>query len=292
MVALDPPFINVEGLANLRDIGGYQISPKSTVRKGLFFRAADPCKVDSKGILQLRDDLGISAIYDIRAKQEIDRNVNTDGDVAAWEYRIGEVNKDSRSEIKRFWVPVFEEEDYGPEAVAIRFRNYAEEGTQGFAKAYEQIMDNGKPCFAKIFRHVATRDPSKPNQGVLIHCSAGKDRTGVFAALLLSLLGVDDNTVAEEYTLTEIGLKEQKPMFIERLMTNPAFSEPGGPGLEGAQRMTTCTKENMLATLAMMRRNYGSAEEYVTKACGLSKEELEAIKKVMTVESRNGTSTL
>ena len=129
-------------------------------------------------------------------------------------------------------------------------------------------------------------DPSKSNRGILVHCTAGKDRTGMFAALLLSLLGVDDETIAYEYTLTEVGLKELKPFFLERIMANETFQRPGGPGRAGAERMVTCTRENMLATLEMMRREYGSAEGYVVDAGGLSKEDIEAIRRVMTVDGK------
>lgn len=322
MEASSPPFIPVPSLPNLRDIGGYQIASTSTprsVRRKLFFRAADPSKCDANGIRQLRDELGISTIFDIRAKPEMERNINTDGDVAAWEKRLADVSEDGNGTIQRIWVPVFKEEDYGPEQVALRYQMYGKEGTevrssppatpeigrqlladsvygpmilmadpnQGFARAYEAILKHGVPNFNRILKHIAYVDTSKPKQGILIHCTAGKDRTGVFVAVLLSLLGVDDETIAYEYTLTEVGLKEMKPYFLERIMANETFQKPDGPGRAGAERMVTCTKENMLATLEMMRREYGSAEGYVLNACGLSKDEMEAVKRILTMDGKN-----
>lgn len=74
---------------------------------------------------------------------------------------------------------------------------------QGFTKAYSDILERGaEDAYPKILRHIAN-EPEKP---LIIHCSAGKDRTGVICALLLSLCGVDDETVAKEYELTEKGL--------------------------------------------------------------------------------------
>jgi hypothetical protein len=55
----------------------------------------------------------------------------------------------------------------------------------------------------------------------MLHCTAGKDRTGVFIALLLSLCGVDDDTVATEYNLTEQGLAHWKEKAVERLLRSP-----------------------------------------------------------------------
>jgi protein tyrosine/serine phosphatase len=59
---------------------------------------------------------------------------------------------------------------------------------------------------------------------MIVHCTAGKDRTGVICALILSLCGVDDEVVAKEYSLTELGLpNEWKQGVIEHLMDNPAL---------------------------------------------------------------------
>ena len=57
----------------------------------------------------------------------------------------------------------------------------------------------------------------------LVHCTAGKDRTGVFVALLLSLVGCTDETVAAEYALTEQGLAGRKSNLVERLLQTEAL---------------------------------------------------------------------
>jgi protein tyrosine/serine phosphatase len=58
---------------------------------------------------------------------------------------------------------------------------------------------------------------------MIIHCTAGKDRTGVICALILSICGVSDETVAYEYSLTEEGLAELKDTLIAQLLGNPAL---------------------------------------------------------------------
>jgi hypothetical protein len=68
---------------------------------------------------------------------------------------------------------------------------------------------------------------------ILLHCTAGKDRTGVICALVLSLCGVDDDVVAHEYSLTDIGLKSRHPEFLRHLIKEPALA--GNP--LGARRM-------------------------------------------------------
>jgi len=91
---------------------------------------------------------------------------------------------------------------------------------QGFTRAYTDILKAAPPSYRTILLHLAN-EPSKP---LIVHCTAGKDRTGVICALVLSLCGVDDEVVANEYSLTEIGLPaEWKESVIEHLMENSAM---------------------------------------------------------------------
>ncbi len=74
-------------------------------------------------------------------------------------------------------------------------------------------------------------EPEKP---LIVHCTAGKDRTGLICALVLSLCGVDDEVVANEYSLTDVGLTtEWKESVMVHLMQNPALKN----SLEGAKNM-------------------------------------------------------
>ena len=89
---------------------------------------------------------------------------------------------------------------------------------QGFVHAYADILRAGASAFSTIFQHLV-HAPS----ACLVHCTAGKDRTGVFVALILSLLGCSDEVVAHEYALTDQGLAHKKPVFIERLLQTEAL---------------------------------------------------------------------
>ena len=67
----------------------------------------------------------------------------------------------------------------------------------------------------------------------MVHCTAGKDRTGVLVALVLALVGVEDEVIAEEYALTELGLAQWKEMIVEYLSEDLAMHG----GKAGAERM-------------------------------------------------------
>ena len=100
---------------------------------------------------------------------------------------------------------------------------------QGFVQAYEDILRDGAASFRTIFLHLAS---SQSDGGAtMVHCTAGKDRTGVFVGVLLTLLGVERDVVADEYALTEIGLAPLKPYFMDKdreLYAQPLFRGPEG----------------------------------------------------------------
>jgi len=159
--------------------------------------------------------------------------------------------------------------------------------------------------------------------GALIHCTAGKDRTGIFLGLILDLLGVPREDIAAEYHLTEIGLLPIQEAMVSRLISSYGFKKytlsqitgtamstdelaaalanpPAGSGAdagaetqlppeavrkgrEAAIRMMGARKANMMAALEMIDREWGGAEGYIKEVCGLEDEDIERLKKVLLV---------
>ena len=259
-----PPFINVPGVSNFRDIGGQLTSDGHTVRNGLVYRSADPSKATTDG-MKIMADKGIRTIFDLRSTPEIQR----DGpEWAGLEVALGDF---TAYDIERLWTPVFADIDYGPEQVAVRYKDYTTWGTEGFVKAYRDILQSGNEAYEKIFRHLAKVDTTP----CLINCTAGKDRTGIAIALLLTLVGVSADSTSEEYALTDLGLADLKPMFVERLSKNPALEG----NLEGVWRMVSSKKENMQAALEMIESHFGGVEQYMRQNCRLTDVEISQIKK-------------
>lgn len=84
--------------------------------------------------------------------------------------------------------------------------------------------DNALQPFKTILTHLARNHPSP--EPILIHCSLGKDRTGVICALVLSICGVEDTIVAYEYALTALGLKSKiAQIIVEMRPHGPSISE-------------------------------------------------------------------
>lgn len=116
-----PPFIDVPGLPNFRDAGGYPLAsdPRKIVRRGILFRASEPSLVTDAGVALMSNQLGIRKVYDLRSHKEIVKDTQQGGrQVKEW------------SGAERVFAPVFAEEDYSPEAIAKRFSAFASEGSE------------------------------------------------------------------------------------------------------------------------------------------------------------------
>lgn len=211
---------------------------------------------------------GLKTIYDLRSAPEIKR------DGPEWaNVEVASADVFSPYGIHRSWVPVFAEQDYGPEQVAVRYREYTSGGSQGFVNAYRDILKAGsgpEGAYTTILRGLAKKDV-KP---CLVHCTAGKDRTGVLVALLLMLVDVPTEAIAEEYALTDLGLAELKPVFMERLLKNPALEG----NADGVQRMVSSKRESMVASVEMIGKEFGGSEGYMREWCGLGEGEVEGIR--------------
>ena len=208
----------------------------------------------------------MNIIYDLRSNPEIQRDGPEWADVDVDATDVFEPYG-----IRRQWVPVFAEQDYGPEEIALRYKQYVRAGTEGFVQAYYEILLAGTSAYGTIFRHLAQPNPTP----CLIHCTAGKDRTGVVVALLFILAGVSKEKIAQEYSLTDLGLAELRPIFAERLLKNPALEG----NREGVANMVSAKRENMEATVDMIWREFYGAEEYMRKYCKMSDAEIEQLRK-------------
>ncbi|CAO2654093.1 Nn.00g108260.m01.CDS01 [Neocucurbitaria sp. VM-36] len=235
-----PPFFSIPNINNLRDATLFPLttSSGSPLRPGILFRSAEVSKLDTSGWTSLYS-LGISHVFDLRSQPEVDKG---------WEGLVGKKGPDGRdvrpgwmesmegAGVKRKFVPVFQESDYSPERLAERYVKYMDEDVQGFVAAYQDILRNAGGAFRQIFLYLAGLPPpqtqdekekkkKKEPLGALVHCTAGKDRTGIFFGILFDFLSVPREQIAQEYNLTEQGLRHIRDDVVARLMQSPGFKK-------------------------------------------------------------------
>lgn len=190
-------FIDVEGVYNFHDIAAHS-KYGGNIRLGFIFRSAQPYSATAASIEQMRR-LGITTIFDLRADAE-----------------VAETNKVTPLRelegLHRVSAPVFQSKEM---KVADQLMAYFLNDTQTMMATYARMLTEGPDCFRRIFCHLRdhARDPC------ILQCALGKDRTGVATALILSLAGVPEQLIAEEYALTNIGLEAYRPLARKFLAT-------------------------------------------------------------------------
>ncbi len=114
----------------------------------------------------------------------------------------------------------------------------------------DMVRDRGAEIAAAL-KVIASREA----QPIVFHCTAGKDRTGVLAALLLDLLGVPHETIAEDYALSERAMVALRANLVER------YPE-GADAINDAGELFTAEPANMTRLFDMVRQTYGSTGAY------------------------------
>ncbi|KAJ3527339.1 hypothetical protein NMY22_g9825 [Coprinellus aureogranulatus] len=258
-----PPFIKLPGVINVRDLGGYasKTHPGKITKPRLLLRSAEVSAITEEGKQILRD-LGITKVYDFRSDTEIKK----------YDTPLPQIDG-----VDVIHIPVFQTADYSPEMMAKRYQLYASGKTEAFIELYSQILDHGGHSFGTILRHVRDR----PSEGSLFHCTAGKDRTGIMAAIFLKLAGVEDDVIAQDYALTRVGREPARAMIMTRLSKEPLFASNN----EAALNMFTCRHETMTAFLKHFDDRYKGVDGYLKHYVGLSEADIETIRHNLLIDA-------
>lgn len=226
--------LSIEGSYNVRDLGGYPTRDGRIVRHRRFIRAGSLSDLTPQGIQSLREE-GVRGILDLRSWQEVRKKPDA---------------IDTDDTITRYHIPMLDyiqssaaEEDFSlfPASMEEMYVGLLDESGDSFARVFEIFADARYPC-------------------CLFHCTAGKDRTGVTAMLLLGLAGVEDAGIIEDYH------------WSQQLLP------PIQPGLKIPPYCLESRPETMEYLLSYLRNRYGSVEEYLS-GIGVTKGQQEAVRK-------------
>jgi protein-tyrosine phosphatase len=229
-----------EGCYNVRDLGGYPTRDGKTTRWGAVVRTDNLARLSGAGRASLVD-YGVRSIIDLRRPDELEEYPN----------------------------PFAEPADHGIRYTNVSLVDPAKSAPENFttlANDYKRILDSFAPAMATIMRVIA----EAPQGAILIHCMAGKDRTGMVAAILLDLAGVSREIIADDYALTEECLR---PLNEEWLENGPGERE------ERARDLARFTPhaEVMSEVLLHLDERYGGVEPYLLQA-GVSPLDIERIR--------------
>lgn len=223
---------------NLRDAGGYRTTDGRWVAMGLVYRSAalTLTPADQKSV----DGLGISGDYDLRTPSEI----AAAADVVPAGATYANLNVMGTDSASMGSSPI-----NTPEEMARMMAD----GERSFVTA-----DSAKKAFGTLLTSIADAKGA-----TLYHCSAGKDRTGWASAVLLTLLGVDRDTVTQDYLLSNTYFLDSPAVQAQLAAMPPAQAAIYKPAME-------VRASYLDAGFDEVAKDYGSMYDYAVKGLGLS----------------------
>jgi len=244
----------MELIYNFRDFGGYQTESGKTVKKGLLYRSGGLDQASENDLNDL-DSLGIRTLIDLRTSQERSEApdclpIGWDGQVVHLPMKMLVTPKSSR--LASLYSIMF------GEARKLEFEEVARGTYRDYVIPYQDEL-------SKILRMVMQVD----NLPILIHCTAGKDRTGVACSILQRVLGVPDEIVMRDYLLSNEWLNEYNRAMLKRLrfLILLGFSNNRFLPLLEARR------EYLEAAFSQIKDEYGDFWKYLQEGLGFSDEE-------------------
>jgi protein-tyrosine phosphatase len=206
---VDDRVIAFEQVFNFRDLGGYTTGGGKAVRWRTLFRA------DGLNRLQPGEELtftalGIATVIDLRTSEEADHGGRFPVHVCDVAYHH---------------LPMFDVLPDWPEEIA--------DPDDYLSERYLEMFATGRKTIARAFELLA--DPA--SYPLVFHCTAGKDRTGILAALVLAVLGVPDDVIAADYALSQAAMarlvawaRDQQGVFARPRGVVPSIAVEARPG--------------------------------------------------------------
>lgn len=242
--AAEQRLLTLPGAFNVRDIGGYQTADGRQVRWGQVYRAGSLSYLTDEGLAQLQA-WGIHTICDLRTSHEAETMPTRLPDGVTYRH-----------------MPLHERgEGRGRILATLTFRPHRINDLVLYG--YINLMiEKRAHLIGDILRLIA--DPA--NRPILLHCTAGKDRTGLTIALLLTLLGVPDEAIMADFSLSNLFYEEVR-RSIERDAARLAVF---GIQANNLRPFLVAHPDSLRLTLAHIRQKYGTVENYV---CGRGRVE-------------------
>ena len=235
--------IEMEGVSNFRDLGGYETADGRRVKWRTVFRSDTMATLTDRDIDAVRE-LGVTTVCDLRYAEERQNEPSRLLDHESVEVlALGLEARPGASFLDSFQL------SDDPAQLAERY----------LTENYQQYPFLYGNAYRTIFQRVTA------GERLIVHCTAGKDRAGTAAAMLLTALGVSRETVFEDYLLTN------------------AYWDRGGrekPGMddETVAAIFSAREKYLNAAFGAIEARHGTVETYLTDYLGLTETEREALR--------------
>jgi protein-tyrosine phosphatase len=237
-----PNWIELEGVVNVRDVGGLPTEDGRRTRPGVLIRSANLVHITEADIARLVDELGVRRVVDLRTDVEVS------GSDPGRLHGHAEVQFHHLSLYPDTVNDANGSQDTGrqqaPDPVVPWAGERFPSGRDPQVSSYLAYLQRRPDSIVAALRAVA-----EPEGATVVHCAAGKDRTGVVVALALSIAGVPPEIIAADYAQTQ----SQLAAILRQLSRNDLYvNETTDP-----ERVPPASAAKMLGVLAAIDEDYG-----------------------------------
>ncbi|MEI7583404.1 tyrosine-protein phosphatase [Runella sp.] len=240
----------LQGASNFRDLGGYPTQDGKTVVWGKIYRSADIGKLTDAD-LQMLQSINLKTVCDFRGPDELKSSPDR------LPTGVNYIN-----------LPAGSEKTSTSQTASLMSPTVNRDSLMG---SFYQNMEPFKARYKPVFDQLLT-EQSEP---LLFHCTAGKDRTGIGAALILSALGVSKEYVLADYQATDVYWASSRERMKE-MMIKQGIPE------DRLKSMLAANPAYLQKTFEVIEKQYGSMASYLEKEMELTSEKLAILRKKYT----------
>ncbi len=256
--------IALSGVGNARELGGYKTTDGHTIKSGLLLRTAALANATSQDITRLQDVYHLAVVVDLRMTLEVQSAPDPVIPNATYLHlKIIDENVYQKAidDAQKHGLDLSNKLDLLKAAIKSGILN---------DQMYVNFLSGkqGKDSYSVMFRELLALPEGR---ALLFHCTQGKDRTGCAAMLILSALGVDENTIMDDFMLTNT-FNAKLIETEHRMLEDMGYS---GQELDNLMKaMDEVEGQYMLNALEWMKVNYGSVIGYLTQELGVTEQHI------------------
>lgn len=269
-ISAETQSIGLEGVGNARQLGGYVGEGGRKVKDGLLLRSAALTDATEADIARLKDVYHLAELVDLRMTRETDAKpeIQIDGvqnvtlriiDEEALNKKMAELDPEKTKDL-----------DLSDKLDQIKMSMMTGLVSD---QMYVDFLssDTGKQGYTKLFQDLLALPEGR---SLLFHCSQGKDRTGLAAMLILSALGVDEQTIMADFELTNVFnadlIEKERQMLVDRGYADSEINTM-------MMAMDQVNPAYMTNVLNWLKENYGSVNGYITKELGVTDAQIKQL---------------
>ena len=261
--------IAFEGIENGRDMGGLVMQDGRTIRFDMLVRSGNLATATDADVAILTSQYHLSDVYDFRFDAEI---------AAAPDRVIDGVSNTQLSTMPRVFLEALASSSSSSDKIdtrdlgALLLQRAFDPQMQAMARQLSPAIVSDQDAQARYGEFL--RGVLAAKDGVLWHCSQGKDRAGWGSAFVLAALGASRQVIVEDFDLSNQSYADK----VEALSALVRDKEGGDEAVAFIRAMIGVSRENFEATLDMIDQQYGSLSAYVENQLGFSREEQQQLR--------------